>query len=130
MQGLRKELGTKKKGKSPLLKIHVVGMVDALGTRNTNQQLRDRALLLVGFYSAMRRSELFDLQWSQVEIISDGCLLNLVRSKTDQTGKGRKIPLPYKSDIYCPIQALLAWKSVSETDVKPLVWRRINLKNP
>ena len=107
MQGLRKELGTKKTGKQPLLKIHVVRMVDAVGIGNLNVQLRDRALLLVGFYSAMRRSELLNLQWSEVEITPDGCLLNLVKSKTDQTGKGRKIPLPYKNDAYCPIRALM-----------------------
>lgn len=91
LQGLRKELGTKKTGKQPLLKIHIVRMIDAVGIGNLNVQLRDRALLLVGFYSAMRRSELLDLRWSQVEITPDGCLLNLVKSKTDQTGKGRKI---------------------------------------
>lgn len=128
MAGLRKELGTKKKGKNPLLKIHIARMVDAVGIGNTNLQLRDRALLLVGFYSAMRRSELLDLQWSEVEITPDGCLLNLIKSKTDQTGKGRKIPLPYKSDKYCPIKALIEWKSLCDTEVKLFVWRRINLK--
>ena len=143
LAGLRKELGTKKTGKQPLLKIHVVRMVDSVGIGNTNQQLRDRALLLVGFYSAMRRSELLNLEWNQVEITPEGGLLNLVKSKTDQTGKGRKIPLPYKNDAYCPIKALLEWKSVSQSEVtalppgtggnglrsegfKPFVWRRIN----
>jgi integrase len=126
LKGLRRELGTKKIGKTPLLKIHVVRMVDAVGIGNTNLQLRDRALLLVGFYSAMRRSELLDLQWSEVEITEEGVLLNLPKSKTDQLGKGRKIPLPYKNDAYCPIKALLEWKSVCPLDMHRFVWRRIN----
>lgn len=129
LQGLRKELGMKKVGKQPLLKIHVVRMVDSVGIGNTNVQLRDRALLLVGFYSAMRRSELLDLQWSQVEITPEGGLLNLVKSKTDQTGKGRKIPLPYKNDQYCPIKALIEWQSVCKVETKPFIWRRINVKD-
>ena len=129
MKRLRKDAKIKKTGKQPLLKIHVIRMVDAVGIGNTNLQLRDRALLLVGFYSAMRRSELLDLQWSQVEITPDGCLLNLVKSKTDQTGKGRKVPLPYKNDVYCPITTLMAWKSVCDTENNVFVWRRINLKD-
>ncbi len=47
---------------------------------------RDRALLLVGFFGAFRRSELVSLRWEQVSFVGEGMILTLPRSKTDQTG--------------------------------------------
>lgn len=56
--------------------------------------VRDRALLAVWWLSACRSSEiaaldLTDLQWREA-----GVVLTLRRSKTDQTGKGREVPVP------------------------------------
>ena len=76
--------------------------------------LRDRALILLGFYGAFRRSELVRLQWSNVQFVSDGVLIQLPRSKTDQIGKGAICSLPYSPEpICCLVQALLAWKNAS-----------------
>lgn len=48
--------------------------------------LRNRALLLIGFFGAFRRSELVSLTWEQVSFVSDGIIIKLSWSKTDQTG--------------------------------------------
>jgi site-specific recombinase XerD len=49
---------------------------------------RDRALFLVGFAGAMRRSELVALDVEHVTWTSDGMKLLIVRSKTDAEGEG------------------------------------------
>ena len=56
---------------------------------------RDRALLLFGFASAMRRSELVGLQMDDIEDTDRGLLVTLRRSKTDQEGDEKATALPY-----------------------------------
>jgi site-specific recombinase XerD len=51
--------------------------------------LRDRALLLFGFASAMRRSELVALDLADLEETERGLLVTVRRSKTDQEGQGQ-----------------------------------------
>ena len=42
---------------------------------------------------------------------SDGLVVQLRRSKTDQDGEGRKVGLPYGSNpLTCPVRALRAWR--------------------
>src|SRR6185437_8241957 len=72
--------------------------------------LRDRALLLVGFAGAFRRSELVSLDCSDLAFTSEGLLIKLRRSKTDQEGQGRQIALPFGSNAStCPVAAMRAW---------------------
>lgn len=72
--------------------------------------LRDRALLLVGFAAALRRSELVALDLADVAFNADGVVVNLRRAKTDQEGKGAEIGIPFGRDpLTCPVLALRAW---------------------
>ena len=71
--------------------------------------LRDTALLLIGFASAMRRSELVSLDVEDVQFSEQGAIIRLRRSKTDQEGKGRDIAIPRIRGRHCPIRNLLAW---------------------
>ena len=50
---------------------------------------RNRALILVGFFGALRRSELADLTWESVHFQRDGMRLILPRSKQTRRDKGR-----------------------------------------
>lgn len=74
---------------------------------------RDRALLLVGWCGALRRSELAHLQWGDVAHVAGGVHLTLRYSKTDQVGAGRLVPLardernPYR----CPVHQLDQWRT-------------------
>jgi len=71
---------------------------------------RDRALLLVGFSGAFRRSELVGLEIRDVAFTTDGVEVTLRRSKTDQEGRGRLVALPYSgAPEVCPVRALRAW---------------------
>ncbi len=56
---------------------------------------RDRALLVLAFAGAFRRSELVALDVGDVEQVPDGLRILVRRSKTDQEGAGKRKPLPY-----------------------------------
>src|SRR5260370_38045 len=64
------------------------------------------------FAAALRRSELVDLKVKDVEWRPKGILLHLRRSKTDQEGKGRAIPVP-RGRALKPVAALEAWLQAS-----------------
>ena len=56
VRGIRRTLGTAARKKAPATAERIISM--ALGTGNGLKALRDRALLLLGFAGAFRRSEL------------------------------------------------------------------------
>jgi len=59
--------------------------------------LRDRALILLGFAGAFRRSEMVGLNVADCSFGNDGVTVTLRHSKTDQEGAGRKVGIPYGS---------------------------------
>ncbi len=75
--------------------------------------VRNRALLLVGFLGAFRASELVSLSWEQIHFVSEGIVITLYRSKTDQTGEGMKCMIPFGNDLRCPVRALIEWRRLS-----------------
>jgi integrase len=76
---------------------------------------RDRAVLLVGFASALRGSELVALNVEDMENRDEGIVLVKRRSKTDQEGVGSRVALPYGSDSEtCPVRALRGWLEGAE----------------
>ena len=70
--------------------------------------LRDRALLLVGFAGALRRSELAGIRMADLERTDHGFQLTLPRSKGSQTAAAI-VPLPYGKTELCPVRALSQW---------------------
>jgi integrase len=87
---------------------------------------RDRALLLVCFAGAFRRSELVSLDVADVSFTRDGLVIRLRRSKTDQEGEGRTIGIPYGSrPMTCPVRALKEWLDFSGITAGPL-FRPVN----
>jgi len=86
--------------------------------------LRDRALLLVGFVGALRRSELAAIEVEHLEERERGLRLTLPRSKGDRESKGVTIALPYGSTKHCPVRALRRWLAAASIISGP-VFRRI-----
>lgn len=108
MQGIRRSLGTAQASKTPALVADVKRMVAALPDGLLGD--RDRALLLVGFAGAFRRSELVALSVEDLADTADGLIVTIRRSKTDQEGAGRTVGIPYGSDpASCPVRAVRAW---------------------
>jgi len=119
MAGIRRTLGTAPHQVAPIGVADLRKMVDALP--GTTKGTRDRALLLLGFAGALRRSELVALDAEDVKGTDDGFLVNLRRSKTDQEGEGRTVGIPYGSHPQtCPVRAVQAWLKVAEIDAGPI----------
>jgi integrase len=75
---------------------------------------RDRAIILVGVVTSMRRSELASLRWPDVAKHREGYVIHVPFSKTDQTGKGMVKALPRSPDeATCPVRALDEWRAAS-----------------
>lgn len=93
--------------------------------------LRDRALILVGFACAGRRSELSALDYpADVEFSKSGVLLWQRFGKTDQEGKGRAIGISFgRTPLTCPVRALRAWLDVRGEWAGPLFVRFTAGKN-
>ena len=82
---------------------------------------RDRALLLVGFAGAFRRSELSALEVSDLKFTAEGLVIDLRRSKTDQEAKGREVGIPFGTDeLTCPVRILKAWLGRGNIDCGPV----------
>jgi len=124
LQGLRRELGIAPIRKRPVL----VGDLQEILKQIPNSLLgkRDRALLLLGFSGAFRRSELVGLDAKDIEVQRAGIALTIGRSKTDQEGQGRILGIPYGiEEATCPIRALEAWRNAAEIQSGPL-FRPVN----
>jgi integrase len=119
MEGIRRAKGSAQDRKAPVLVEDLRRMVEALPA--TVQGKRDRAMLLIGFAGAFRRSELVALDVGDVEVTRDGLVVTVRRSKTDQEGQGRKVGIPYGSNpATCPVRALQDWLEASEITAGPL----------
>ncbi len=86
--------------------------------------LRDRALLLVGFAGALRRSELAAIRVEHLEARERGLRLTLPRSKGERTGKAVTVALPYGATELCPVRALRRWQAAAGI-TEGAVFRRI-----
>ena len=72
--------------------------------------LRDRALLLVAFAGALRRSELCAIEMEHITWRTRSIELLIPRSKTDAESEGARIGIPRgKAETTCPVRALRAW---------------------
>jgi integrase len=118
MAGIRRVKSTAPRQKKPVLVADLARMLAALP--GDLGGVRDRALLLVGFAGAFRRSELVALDWADVEFAKEGLVLRIRRSKTDPEGQGRKIAIPYGRSDLCPVRALAAWRDQAAGDAGPV----------
>jgi len=76
----------------------------------TTAGIRDRALLLLGFTGAFRRSELVDLNIEQLEFTERALLVHLAKSKTNQYGAVEDKAIFYAPNAdFCPVRCLRAW---------------------
>ena len=91
----------------------------------TLRGMRDRALLLLGFAGAFRRSELVGLDVDHLTQREEGLSILIPSSKTDQEGIGQVVAIPRVPESpYCPVRAVLDWLVVAAISSGP-VFRRV-----
>lgn len=112
-RGIRRAIGTNQRGKAALVGEDLAKLIDTLPS--TLSGVRDRALLLVGFAGAFRRSELVGLLAEDLAFGRSDAFVSLVmrRSKTDQEGRGLEKAIHAIGGDYCPVGALRAWLDAS-----------------
>jgi integrase len=119
MKGIRRTMGTAPAQKAAALTADIRTMVDAADDGTIGA--RDRALILLGFAGAFRRSELVGLNVEDCAFGKDGLVVTLRRCKTDQDGAGRKVGIPYGSNPEtCPVRTIQEWIELAAITGGPL----------
>jgi len=112
LRGIRRRVGVAVERKAPATARAISRMVKGAS-------VRDRAILLLGFAAALRRSELVDLKVKDLERTPDGLIVHIRRSKTDQEGEGHQVAVPLGTKLK-PVEAVDAWLAKRGTDPGPL----------
>jgi len=74
---------------------------------------RDRAVLLIGWFGALRRSEIASLDRNDIDLSADGLRIRIRRSKTDQESQGYEIGIPrLADDVLDACDAWIRWLEV------------------
>jgi site-specific recombinase XerD len=122
--GIRREKGMTQAHVKPVLTKHIRIMVANLPESLLG--VRDRALLLLGFAGAMRRSELVGLNVDDLATDDEGLVVTIRKSKTDQAGEGRQIGIPKgQHEETCPVRAVQTWLEYTGI-VEGAVFRSMN----
>ena len=120
LRGIRRTHGVKPNRKAAAT-VEILSAMVSHTDLATLKGKRDKALLLFGFASAMRRSELVALTVEDVEKSGGWLTVTLRRSKTDQEGQGHSREIhPGNTDETCPIKALEAWLEAARITEGPL----------
>lgn len=115
MEGIRRSFGIAPRRVRALVKDDLVEVLVTVAQQKPLRAARDKAMLLIGWAAALRRSELVALTRDDVTDHELGISLMIRKSKTDQRGVGDTVFVPRaKSKDRCPVLALHAWLELAE----------------
>jgi integrase len=115
MEGIRRSFGVAPRRVRALVKDDLVEILVGVAKQKPLKAARDKAILLLGWAAALRRSELVALTVEDIVRHDTGCDLHIRRSKTDQRGAGQMVFVPMaKSKERCPVLALQKWLEMAE----------------
>src|SRR5579875_1090135 len=127
LRGISRERGTAPHKKAALTVEGLRAILDELANEGL-RGIRDRALLLVGFHGALRRSELVALDVEDLQFEPEGLILRIRASTTDQEGQGAEIGLPRHPDATIePVRAREYWLEAAVITTRP-VFRSLSLR--
>lgn len=120
LDAIKREKGTLQRGKAPILVDDLRNIIDYFDHTDI-AGIRDKALLLVGFMGAFRRSELVQIDVEDLAFTQEGVIILVAQSKGDQVGQGAQVAIPYSSDQdVCAVTALKVWIHRARLDSGPL----------
>jgi site-specific recombinase XerD len=109
MEGIKRTKGIRQK-QAPAFKLNILKQLLREFDTETNANLRNKALLLLGFTGAFRRSELVALNVEDLSFTDDGLIVSLKKSKTNQYGEYEEKAIFYSPEAaLCPIRTLQTW---------------------
>ena len=115
--GIQKVHGTPPKQAKALSLETLQILVDYLQQHPKLIHVRNNALLQIGFFGALRRSELVQICWEHISFVPNkGIEILIPRSKTDQDGQGQFCAIPYGDENLCPVTALEHWRTQSSSN--------------
>ena len=117
LSGIRRSIGTAVTRKAPAT-ADVVRAILAEMPQDL-RGLRDKALILLGFAGALRRSELVALDVSDLEETAEGLLVHIRKSKTDQESAGDFVSVPHGSRLR-PVAGVMSWLKAARITEGPL----------
>lgn len=111
--GARRDLGVAPRNKKDPLFIEDIRALCAT-LPDTLKGKRDKAIILIGYAGAFRRSEIAGLNVEDIQEHPNGLILTRRRGKEDQLARGLKKGIPYgEHPETCPVRALWAWLEAS-----------------
>ena len=114
LKGIRRTLGTVQDKKAALTVDKVYQILAHCNTKTLTGK-RDKALLLLGFAGALRRSELVALDYTDLEFVQAGLHLTIRHSKTDQEQHGQMIAIPNgRLNVITSLQEWLSSAAITE----------------
>ena len=114
LHGIKRSLGSRQKAKKPILINELKLIIKAVG----EEKLRDKALILIGFSGGFRRSELVNIDYDDVEFVTEGVKILIKKSKTDQSGEGSIKAIPYfENSEFCPVLTLKDYINKKFSDI-------------
>ena len=119
---------TKTKQAYEILKKDLKQIIDSIPDDENLTNIRDKAMILLGWWSVCRRSEILNLTYEDITFFDDSFEIHIRFSKTDQTGEGEKKLLPCNKDKYCPYSALKKWLEIARIESGPLFYKIRKLK--
>ncbi|SIR84753.1 Site-specific recombinase XerD [Janthinobacterium sp. TND4EL3] len=120
LTGIARTHGRPKKKAKALPIEDLERIVTRLASACTLKSARDNALLQIGFFGGMRRSELVAIKVEHVGWVPEGIEIMLPRSKTDQVGEGIIRAIPFSDGPCCPATALRAWLNAGDIEAGPV----------
>lgn len=120
LRRLRNEIGTPPVSKKPLSLTDLRSMLEQCAEDLSG--MRDRAVLIIGFCSALKRSELVHLTVEDIAVAKEGLVLNIRGNPSSR----RKIALPFgRHPKTCPVKVLEAWLAAARIERGP-IFRAVN----
>ena len=123
LRGIRRTAGTAPMQKAPATADCLTTMLATIPA-DTLAGKRDRALILLGFAGAFRRSELVALTVEDLAFEPEGMRVRVRRSKSDQEGKGHEVAILRGTKLR-PVAAVQDWLQAAAITAGP-VFRRID----
>ena len=112
--GLRRELAKPKKRKEPVTEEMLLAMVEAAGPSLSLTEVRLLAICLVAFAGFLRCEELLRLRCADVTFNTEGMVIHIASSKTDQYREGASLVIARTGTATCPVSIMQRYFSMGQ----------------